>query len=67
MVVQVLAIVNRGAFDLIDRFIDFGEGVIFFSIHPAGPSPTLQVSPSVAQIGEGVQVGRMPSWIVCKG
>jgi hypothetical protein len=61
MVVQILAIVNRSSLDLIDGFVDLGNGVIFFSIHPMGPCLAFQVSARVAQVGEGVQVCRMSS------
>ncbi len=67
MVIQILAIIDRSALDLVDCFVDLGDGVIFFPIHPAGPCPALQMSARVAKIGEGMQVGRMPSGFVGKG
>jgi hypothetical protein len=67
MVIQILAIVNRSVLDLSDGFVDLFDGVIFFSIHAAGPCSTLQMSARVAQVGEGVQVGRMPSRFVGEG
>ena len=67
MVIQILAIINRGVLDLCDRLVDLRDGVIFFSIHPAGPCPTLQMSARVAEVGESVQVGRMSPGIIREG
>lgn len=67
MVVQTLAIVNRSVLDLFDGFVDLGDGVIFFSIHAAGPGSALEMSAGVAQVGERVQVGRMPSRFIGEG
>jgi hypothetical protein len=67
VIIQILAIVNRSVLDLCDGFVDFFDGVIFFPIHAAGPCSTLQVSAGVAQVGEGVQVGRMPSRFIGEG
>jgi len=67
MVIQILAIINRGALDLSDGFVDLLDGVIFFSIHAARPCSSLQVSARVAQVGERVQVGRMPSGFIGEG
>jgi hypothetical protein len=67
MVIQILAIINRSVLDLSDGFVDLLHGVIFFSIHAAGPSCGLQVSAGVAQVGESVQVGRMPSRFIGEG
>jgi hypothetical protein len=66
MIVQVFAVINRSLLDLSDSPIDLCDGVIFLSIHAAGPPPTLQMSARVAEVGERVQVGRMPSWFVGK-
>jgi hypothetical protein len=67
VIVQILPIINRGLLDFADGFIDLCNGVIFFSIHAAGPSPTFQMSSGVAQIGKGVQVCGMPTWLISKG
>jgi len=67
MVIQILAIVNRSALDLSDGFVDLGDGVIFFSIHPAGPCLAFQMSARVAQVGERVQVCRMPPRFIGEG
>jgi len=67
MVIQILAIINRSALDLSDGSIDLGDGVILLSIHPAGPCPALQMSASVAQVGERVQVCRMPPRFIGEG
>jgi len=61
MVIQILAVVNRSSLDLINGFVDLGNGVIFFPIHPAGPCLALEMCTRVAQIGQGVQVCRMSS------
>jgi hypothetical protein len=67
MVVQIFTIVNRSLFDLCDGSIDLGYGVLFFPVDPTGGSHVFQMSTRVAQVGEGVQVCRMPSWIVGEG
>ena len=67
MVIQILAIVNGSVLDLCDGFVDLGDGVILFSIHPAGPCLALQMSARVAQVGEGVEVRGMPSRFVGEG
>ena len=64
MVIQVLAIINRSSLDLIDGFVDLGNGVIFFSIHPAGPCLALEMCARVPQVGEGVVICRMSSRFV---
>ena len=48
MVIQILAVIDRSTLDLADGFVDLFDGVIFFSIHPPGPCPTLQMSARVA-------------------
>src|SRR5271157_45613 len=67
MVIQILAIINRSTLDLSDGFVDFFEGVILFSIHPAGPCLALQMSAGVAQVGERVQVCRMSPRFIGEG
>jgi len=67
MVIQILAIVNRSALDLSDGFVDLFDGVILFSIHPAGPCPAFQMSARMAQVGERVQVCRMPPRFIGEG
>ena len=67
MVIQILTIVNRRVLDLGDGFVDLGDGVIFLSIHPAGPCLALQMSPRMAQVGEGVEVCGMPSRFIGEG
>jgi hypothetical protein len=64
MVIQVLAVIDRSLLDLADRFVDLFDSVIFLSIHAAGPRPTLQMSARMTEVGEGVQVGGMTSWLV---
>jgi hypothetical protein len=66
MIVQVFAVINRGMLDLCDRPVDLCDGVIFLSIHTAGPCPMLQMSARMAEVREGVEVGRMPSCFVGK-
>ena len=67
MVVQVLPIVNRSPFDFSDGFVDLRDGMFLLPIHPLGGRHALQVSASMAQVREGVQIRRMSSRIVCKG
>jgi hypothetical protein len=67
MVIQIFAIVNRSALDLSDGFVDLFDGVVFFSIHAARPCSALQVGAGVAQVGERMQVCRMPSRFIGEG
>ncbi len=67
MVIQILAIIDRGALDFSDGFVDLLDGVIFFSIHTAGPCSTLQMGAGVAQVGKGMQVRRMPPRFIGEG
>jgi hypothetical protein len=67
MISQILAIINRSAFDLSDGFIDLVDGMILFFIHVMGESGILQVGARVPQVGERMQVCRMPSWFVGEG
>jgi hypothetical protein len=64
MVFQVLAVINRGMLDFADGLIDFFDGVLFFAVHMFGRRELAQVSAGVTQVGEGMQVGRMPSGFV---
>jgi hypothetical protein len=66
VVVQVLAVIDRSPLDLCDRIINLCDSVVFLAIHAARPGPTLQMSARMTEVGEGVQVGRMPSWFVGK-
>jgi hypothetical protein len=66
MIVQILAVINRSALDFFDGFIDFVDGVLFFFIHVMGGGKVCQVSAGMAQIGERVQICRMPSWFIGK-
>jgi hypothetical protein len=67
MIVQTLAIINRGIFDFSDGFVDLINGVLFFFVHVMSESRILQVSARVPQVGERMQVCRMPSWFVSEG
>jgi hypothetical protein len=67
MIVQILAIVNRGALNLSDGFVDLLNGTLFFLVHVMGGSQVLQMSARVPEIGERVQVCRMPSRLVGEG
>jgi hypothetical protein len=67
MIVQVLAVVNGSMLDFGDGLVDLGDGVVFFTVHMTGVSLMFQVGASMAQVGEGVQVSRMSSRIVCEG
>jgi hypothetical protein len=67
MVIQVFAVINRSVLDLCDRLVDLFDGVIFFSIHAAGPRPAFQMSARGAEVGECVQVGGMSPGIIGEG
>jgi hypothetical protein len=64
MIVQVLAVVNRCPLDFVDGFVDLVDGVFFFFIHVMSGRQVFEMSASVAEIGERVQVSRMPSGFV---
>jgi hypothetical protein len=64
MIVQVLAVVNRSPLDFIDGFVDLVDGVFFFFIHVMGWRQVFEMSARMAEIGERVQVSRMPSGFV---
>ena len=60
MIVQVLAVVDAGLFDFVDRFIDFMDGFLLLFLQlPAVRA--LQVRSGVTQVGQGVKVSRMLS------
>ena len=67
MVIQILAIVNGSVLDFSDGFVDLGDGVVFFPIHAAGRSQAFQMSARMAQVGERVQVCRMPARFIGEG
>jgi hypothetical protein len=67
MIFQILAVINRGTLDFANGFIDFFDGVLFFAVHMFGRCHLAQMSAGVAQVGEGVQVGRMASGFVREG
>lgn len=67
MIVQVLAIPNRSSLDFIDSPVDFLNGVALFFIHVITRSRAFEVRAGVPQVGERVQISRMPSWFVGKG
>jgi len=67
VIVQILAVVNRGPLDFVDGFINLVDGVLFFFVHVMGGSQVLQMSARGPQIGERVQVCRMPSRFVGEG
>jgi hypothetical protein len=67
MIAQVLAIPNRSSLDFIDSFVDLFNGMAFFFVHVISRSHVFQVGAGVPQVGEGVQVSRMPSRFVGKG
>jgi hypothetical protein len=64
MVVQILAVVDGGALDFVDRFVDFLNGVLLFVVHMLGRRQLAEVSARVPQVSESVQVGGMPSRFV---
>jgi hypothetical protein len=60
MIIQVLAVVNRGTLDFVDGFVDLVDGVLFLFVHVMGGSHIFQMGTGVPQIGKRVQVCRMP-------
>jgi hypothetical protein len=64
MIVQILAVVNRGPLDFVDGFVDLVNGVLFFLVHVIGGRQVFEMSAGVAQVRERVQVSRMPSGFV---
>jgi hypothetical protein len=67
MIAQVLAIPNRSSLDFIDSFVDFLNGVALFFVHVITRSRVFQVRAGVPQVGESVQVSRMPARFVGEG
>jgi len=67
MIIQVLAVINRSVFDLSDGAVNFVDGALFFVIDAVGRREPVQVSPGVTQVGQRVQVCRMPPWFVGPG
>jgi len=66
MIVQILAVVNRSPLDFLDGFVNLINRVLFFLVHVMGGSQVFQMRARVPQIGQGVQVCRMPSRFVGK-
>jgi hypothetical protein len=66
VVVQILAIVNRGMLNFFNGFVNLFDGVLFFLVHVMSWSQVLQMSPGVAQVGERMEIRRMPSRFVSK-
>jgi hypothetical protein len=64
MVVQILSIPNGSLLDFVDGFVDLLNGVFFFLVHVMRGRQVLQMGAGMAQVGEGMQVRRMPSWFV---
>jgi hypothetical protein len=67
MVVQILAVIDGGALDFADGFVDFLNGVLLFVVHVLGRRQLAQVSARMPQVSESVQVGGMPSRFVGEG
>ena len=55
---EVLSVIECGALDFVDGFVDFSYGGALFSMQRA-PIRALQVCSRIAQVGKGVQIGRM--------
>jgi len=66
MIVQVLAIVNRGPFNFVDRLVNLADRVLFFFIHVMGRGQVFEMSAGVPQIGQCMEIGWMPSRFVGK-
>jgi hypothetical protein len=64
MVCDVFAVIYGGVFDFADGSIDFADSMFLFAIQTVGGSEAIEMSASVAQIGERMQVSGMPSWLV---
>jgi len=64
MIIQILAIIDRGMLDFANGPVDLGDGVFFLSVHPVVRRHALQMRARVAQIGQRMQVCRMSSGIV---
>jgi hypothetical protein len=67
MIVQILAVIDRSPLDFADGFVDLFDSVLFFLVHVMGRGKVLEMSACVPQVGERVQVCRMPSWFVGEG
>ncbi len=61
VVIQILAVVDRSPLNFVDGFVDLVDGVLFLFVHVIGGSQVLQMSAGMPQIGQRVQIGRMPS------
>jgi hypothetical protein len=61
VIVQILAVVNRGVLDFFDGLINLINGVLFFFVHVMSGSQVLQMGTRVAQVGERVQICGMHS------
>jgi hypothetical protein len=64
MVCDVFTVIYGGVFDFADGSIDFADSMFLFAIEMVGGSEAIEMSTSIAQIGERMQVGGMPSWLV---
>ncbi len=64
MVMDILAVVNGGALDLVNGSVNFVDGMLFFVVNAVIRTNLVQVGACIPQIGERVQVVGMPSWIV---
>jgi hypothetical protein len=64
MIVQVLAVINRGTLNFVDGFVDLVYGVLLLLVHVMRDSRVVQMCAGVTQIGKRVQVRRMPSRFV---
>jgi len=67
VIVQVLAVVNRGPFDFVDGAVNLVDGALFLFVHVIGGGGVVEMSAGVAQVGQGMQVSGMPSRFVGEG
>jgi hypothetical protein len=67
MVGDVFTVIYGSVFDFADGSINFADSMFLFAIEMVGGSEAIEMSASVAQIGERMQVSRMPSWLVGEG
>jgi hypothetical protein len=64
VVMDVLAVIDGSALDLVNGVVNFVDGMLFFFVDAVIRANFVQVGAGIPQIGERVQVVGMTSWIV---
>lgn len=64
VVMDILAVIDGGALDLVNGVVNFVDGMLFFVVNAVIRANFVQVGAGIPQIGERVQVVGMTSWIV---